>query len=99
MFHRYQIVESIRGSDYHVTDRAVDVQIVSLRKKLGSCAKYVDTVRGVGYRFLDVFSAHFRFNYSILPIRAHPSGQTYLLNKGHYNNVLNVALYYQLGKN
>ena len=53
VFTRYQIVDSIHGSDYLVTDRAVDVQIVSLRKKLGSCAKYVDTVRGVGYRFLD----------------------------------------------
>lgn len=53
VFTRYQIVDSIHGSDYPVTDRAVDVQIVSLRKKLGSCAKYIDTVRGVGYRFLD----------------------------------------------
>ena len=53
VFTRYQIVDSIHGSDYLVTDRAVDVQIVSLRKKLGPCAKYIDTVRGVGYRFLD----------------------------------------------
>jgi len=53
VFTRYQIVDSIHGSDYLVTDRAVDVQIVSIRKKLGPCAKYVDTVRGVGYRFLD----------------------------------------------
>jgi two-component system alkaline phosphatase synthesis response regulator PhoP len=34
-----------------VTDRAVDVQIVGLRKKLGSGAKVIETVRGVGYRF------------------------------------------------
>ena len=53
VFTRYQIVDSIHGSDYLVTDRAVDVQIVSLRKKMGSCAKYVETVRGVGYRFMD----------------------------------------------
>lgn len=53
VFTRYQIVDSIHGSDYLVTDRAVDVQIVSLRKKLGSCAQYVETVRGVGYRFMD----------------------------------------------
>jgi two-component system phosphate regulon response regulator PhoB len=53
VFTRYQIVDSIHGSDYLVTDRAVDVQIVSLRKKLGPCAKYVETVRGVGYRFMD----------------------------------------------
>ena len=49
VFTRYQIVDAIHGSDYLVTERAVDVQIVSLRKKLGGCAKYVDTVRGVGY--------------------------------------------------
>lgn len=47
---RYQIVDAIHDSDYLVTDRAVDVQIVSLRKKLGPCASYVETVRGVGYR-------------------------------------------------
>jgi len=48
---RYQIVEAIHDADYLVTDRAVDVQIVSLRKKLGPCATYLETVRGVGYRF------------------------------------------------
>ena len=48
---RYRIVDAVRGSDYPVTDRAVDVQIVSLRKKLGSCGKYIETIRGVGYRF------------------------------------------------
>ncbi len=53
VFTRYQIVDAIHGSDYLVTDRAVDVQIVSLRKKLGSHAKYVETVRGVGYRLMD----------------------------------------------
>lgn len=53
VFTRYQIVDSIRGEDYLVTDRAVDVQMVSLRKKLGSCGKYIETVRGVGYRFRD----------------------------------------------
>ena len=33
------------------TDRSVDVQIVGLRKKLGPYGKYIETVRGVGYRF------------------------------------------------
>ena len=37
--------------DYPVTERAVDVQIVALRKKLGSYGKLIETVRGVGYRF------------------------------------------------
>ena len=51
VFTRSQIVDAVRGDDYPVTDRSVDVQIVGLRKKLGSCGKYIETVRGVGYRF------------------------------------------------
>ena len=54
VFTRYTIVDALHGNDYLVTDRAVDVQIVSLRKKLGSCGNYIETVRGVGYRFKDV---------------------------------------------
>jgi two-component system alkaline phosphatase synthesis response regulator PhoP len=48
---RYQIVDAARGDGVTVTDRTVDVHIVSLRKKLGKAAEYIDTVRGVGYRF------------------------------------------------
>ena len=48
---REQIVDAVRGEDYPVTDRAVDVQIVGLRKKLGARADCIETVRGVGYRF------------------------------------------------
>jgi len=51
VFTRYQIVNAVRGEDYAVTDRAVDVQIAGLRKKLGSCSHYIETVRGIGYRF------------------------------------------------
>ncbi len=51
VYSRYQIVDGIRGEDYPVTDRSVDVQVVGLRKKLGSSGKYIQTVRGVGYRF------------------------------------------------
>ena len=50
VFTRSMIVDSVRGDDYPVTDRSVDVQIVGLRKKLGDCGKYIETVRGVGYR-------------------------------------------------
>jgi two-component system alkaline phosphatase synthesis response regulator PhoP len=53
VFTRYQIVDAVKGEDYIVTDRAVDVQIVGLRKKLGSAGQYIETVRGVGYRFKD----------------------------------------------
>jgi two-component system alkaline phosphatase synthesis response regulator PhoP len=51
VFTRSQIVDAVKGNEYFVTDRAVDVQIVGLRKKLGSAAKSIETVRGVGYRF------------------------------------------------
>jgi len=51
VFTRFQIVDAVHGDDYPVTDRSVDVQIVGLRKKLGSAGKYIETVRGVGYRF------------------------------------------------
>jgi two-component system alkaline phosphatase synthesis response regulator PhoP len=51
VFTRSQIVDAVKGDDYFVTDRSVDVQIVGLRKKLGSASKWVETVRGVGYRF------------------------------------------------
>ena len=51
VFTRFQIVDAVRGDDYPVTDRSVDVQIVGLRKKLGAAGKYIETVRGVGYRF------------------------------------------------
>lgn len=51
VFNRSQIVDAVHGEGYAVTDRAVDVQIVGLRKKLGTCGDYIETVRGVGYRF------------------------------------------------
>jgi two-component system alkaline phosphatase synthesis response regulator PhoP len=50
VFTRAQIVQGVQGEDYAVTDRAVDVQIVGLRKKLGAAGEYIETVRGVGYR-------------------------------------------------
>lgn len=51
VFTRFQIIDAVRGDDYPVTDRSVDVQVVGLRKKLGPYGKYIETVRGVGYRF------------------------------------------------
>jgi len=50
VFSRVQIVDSARGEDYPVTDRSVDVHIVSLRKKLGDYGKVIKTIRGVGYK-------------------------------------------------
>ncbi|MBN2875767.1 MAG: response regulator transcription factor [Spirochaetales bacterium] len=53
VFTRSQIIDSVRGRDYPVTDRSVDVQVLSIRRKLGEHANLVETVRGVGYRFRD----------------------------------------------
>jgi two-component system, OmpR family, alkaline phosphatase synthesis response regulator PhoP len=50
-FTRAQIVDAVKGEDYPVTERSVDVQVAGLRKKLGPYGHYVETVRGVGYRF------------------------------------------------
>lgn len=53
VFTRTQLVDEVRGSEHLVTDRSVDVQIVGLRRKLGPAGAYIETVRGVGYRFKD----------------------------------------------
>jgi len=58
VFTRQQLVDATQGddsfvNDRFVTDRSVDVHIVSLRRKLGSCGAYIETVRGVGYRLRD----------------------------------------------
>jgi two-component system phosphate regulon response regulator PhoB len=53
VYTRYQIVDAIRGEGYVVTERAIDVQVAGLRKKLGEYGHYIQTVRGVGYRFKD----------------------------------------------
>ncbi|MDX1964311.1 MAG: response regulator [Pirellulales bacterium] len=50
-FTRAQIVDAVKGEDYPVTERSVDVQVAGLRKKLGDYGSYIETVRGVGYRF------------------------------------------------
>ena len=50
-FTRTQIVDAVKGEDYPVTERSVDVQVAGLRKKLGDFGSYIETVRGVGYRF------------------------------------------------
>ena len=51
VFTRNQIVDAIRGENYAVTQRSIDVIIVGLRKKLKHYASAIETVRGVGYRF------------------------------------------------
>lgn len=50
VYSRSEIVNHVRGQETIITDRAIDVQIVGIRKKLGRYGRYVETVRGVGYR-------------------------------------------------
>ncbi len=50
VFTRQQIIDALHDGFAAVTDRSVDVQIVSLRRKLGTAGSWVQTVRGVGYR-------------------------------------------------
>lgn len=50
VFSRQQIIDQVRGYDYSITPRAVDVQIFGLRRKLGPAGACIETVRGIGYR-------------------------------------------------
>ncbi len=50
VFSRDAIILALHGDGYPVTDRAVDVSIVNLRRKLGGKSHLIETVRGVGYR-------------------------------------------------
>jgi two-component system alkaline phosphatase synthesis response regulator PhoP len=50
VFTRNQIIAATQGVDVSVTERAVDVHIVSLRRKLGTIGEAIETIRGVGYR-------------------------------------------------
>src|SRR6266498_1653702 len=50
VFTRNQIIAAAQGEDVSVTERSVDVHIVSLRRKLGPVGDAIETIRGVGYR-------------------------------------------------
>ncbi|MGA7303421.1 MAG: response regulator transcription factor [Rhodothermales bacterium] len=52
-FTRQQLLETIWKDAMMVTERTVDAHIKNLREKLGSFAEHVQTVRGVGYRFVE----------------------------------------------
>lgn len=53
VFTRRQILRGVHGEDHPVLDRSIDVQIASLRKKMGARGDLIETVRGVGYRFAE----------------------------------------------
>lgn len=48
---RSKIQDRVWGMEYLGETRTVDVHIRTLRQKLGACGEYIETVRGVGYRF------------------------------------------------
>jgi len=52
-FTREQLLNRVVGEGVVVVDRNIDVHIRSIRKKLGDHAQMVQTIRGVGYRFVD----------------------------------------------
>ena len=53
VFPRAHLLSRVIGEDAIVTDRNIDVHVRSLRQKLGEHADFIETVRGVGYRFTD----------------------------------------------
>ncbi len=48
---REQLLETVWGYDYEGGTRTVDVHVQTLRTKLGTSGRFIETVRGVGYRF------------------------------------------------
>lgn len=52
-FTRQQLLETIWKDAMMVTERTVDAHIKNLREKLGDFARHIQTVRGVGYRFVE----------------------------------------------
>ena len=57
-FSREFLLERLWGSDFEGLDRAVDTQIVRLRRKLGDLGACIETVWGVGYRFRPEFGVN-----------------------------------------
>ncbi|MCH1429171.1 MAG: response regulator transcription factor [Chlamydiales bacterium] len=51
---RNQLLDEVSNEDAFIMDRNIDVHVASLRKKLGPNFDWIETVRGVGYRFKDM---------------------------------------------
>ncbi|MEJ2110116.1 MAG: response regulator [Acidobacteriota bacterium] len=51
VFSRSQLIDAALGREVSVIDRTIDVHVTGLRKKMGSCSNWIETVRGFGYRF------------------------------------------------
>ena len=48
---RNQLLDDVHNDDAFIVDRNIDVHIAALRKKLGPDFNWIETVRGIGYRF------------------------------------------------
>lgn len=59
VFTRQQIIDRVRGYEYLITPRAVDVQIFNLRKKMGDAGDLIETVRGIGYRLKEEQTSYY----------------------------------------
>jgi two-component system, OmpR family, alkaline phosphatase synthesis response regulator PhoP len=53
VFSRSELIDAALGRDVAVIDRTIDVHVTGLRKKMGKCGEWIETVRGFGYRFRD----------------------------------------------
>jgi DNA-binding response OmpR family regulator len=51
VFSRSELIDGALGREISVVDRTIDVHITGLRRKLANCRKWIETVRGFGYRF------------------------------------------------
>ena len=59
MLTRSQLLDDVQNDDAFIVDRNIDVHIASLRKKLGPNFRWIETVRGVGYRFRESLEASY----------------------------------------
>ena len=51
---RNQLLDDVNNDDAFIVDRNIDVHIAALRKKLGPKFNWIETVRGIGYRFKEI---------------------------------------------
>jgi two-component system, OmpR family, alkaline phosphatase synthesis response regulator PhoP len=51
VFSRSELIDAVLGRDVAVVDRTIDVHITGIRRKMGKCGEWIETVRGFGYRF------------------------------------------------
>ncbi|MCB0728470.1 MAG: response regulator transcription factor [Ignavibacteria bacterium] len=53
VYSREILLNQIWGENIYVVDRTVDVHVAKVREKLGDYSDYIETIKGLGYRFKD----------------------------------------------